>query len=91
MKPKGVRDEDWREHDCIGCKKHIEGMYDTFIWDEPNNKWKYVSKLDGYLCPDCYPIYKNMLKVIKKSFRKDFQEARADMTFRMNENIKEYW
>jgi len=89
MKPEGVREEDWREKDCIGCKKHIEGMYDKFIWDEPHKKWELCEL--GDLCPDCYPIYKNLISVFKKAIRKDYQDARADMNFRFNEHLKEYY
>ena len=88
MKPKGVREDDWRERDCLGCKKHIEGMYDKFIWDEPHNKWHIVTHLDGWLCPDCYPIFKNLISVIKKQIKKDFQDARADMSFRFKDSVK---
>jgi len=91
MKPKGVREDDWHEKDCIGCGKHVEGMYDKFIWDKELKKWQFISKLGVDICPKCYPIYKNLIFVIKKQIRKDFQEARADMTFRFNENIKDYW
>jgi len=91
MKPESVREDDWREHDCIGCKKHIEGMYDRIIWGDEYKGWNYVSKLESWLCPDCYPIYKNLISIFKKSIRKDFVEARAEMNFRMNENLKEYW
>lgn len=90
VKPEGIREDDWREKDCFGCKKHIEGIYDKFIWEEPYKNWHLVTHLDGWLCPDCYPIYKNLISEFKKQIRKDFQDAKADMMFRFNEHIKEY-
>jgi len=82
-------DDNFRTNICIGCKKEVKAYYDKWIWDEELKKWQYTDL--GYLCPICYPIYKNLISVFKKAIREDFVDAKKDLIFRFNENIKKYW
>ena len=88
MRPDYIPKEDWREKTCIGCKKHIEGRYNSFLYCNKYKGW-HSTKI-GDVCPTCYPIYKNIISVVKKQMRKDFQEAKSEMIFRFNECVKEY-
>ena len=68
---------------CIGCHRKIET--NDPVWDKEYSKWKYTPL--GMTCPTCYPIYRNILPLLKKEFRANFKEARAEMTFRFNDNL----
>lgn len=78
--------EEKRIEICIGCKKTIEDTEDNMRWNKEYEKWHYNEL--GMLCEKCYPVFKNILPIIKKKSKEFFVEARKEMNFSFYENMR---